>query len=254
MNTKISSLVSLLALSALFAGCALGDSTRGDEGRVDFSYGATCFFGCGTDQPVLSASSERIDVTGPGNDEGVSGISLDPAIAELSVRRSCYCEHHSGNSEASASSLPASGVCDAGFDKLCDNALDLVTHAAGDVKIELHDSSGSLIDSTTLHVRSADRIELTRLQNGTTDETSVSSLALMPGESAELRATAYAGDQKLLGGGGFAWSSSESKVAGFGLQFFADSPVNTVTADQSGTTTLAVTAGGATVELPIDVH
>ena len=250
MNMKKLPLASLLALGALSSACSVGDSTRGDLGRVDFSYGASCFFGCGTDQPVLSESSERIDVTGPGNAEGVSAISLDPATAEIAVRRSCGCEKQISASEAEGTTLPESGVCPEGFDEVCDNAFDLTTHAAGNVKIELRDAAGDLVDSTTLHVRSADRLELTQLQEGTADETPVSALEVPLGESVELRATAYASDEKLLGADGFAWKSAEPSIAAV----HSGSPVASVTAKAAGSTTITVVAGETSIELPIVVN
>jgi hypothetical protein len=251
MKTNASLLVGILAAGALTAGCSFGDSTTGDHGKVEFSYIDGCFMGCGTDQPMLSSSKERISMTGPGNDAGVSVVSLDPKIAELSVTRDCSCEKKTSDNEASGTTLPPDGVCPDGFDEICDNYLNVTTHAQGDVGFEVHDAQGGLIDSTTLHVRPATRITLESEDIYSADTTPVTSLELAKGDTALLRANAYYGVEKLVGAGGFSWSTTDAKV--LGIDASDGSPAQSLKALTAGNASLSVSVDGTSATFDVVV-
>lgn len=215
------SLLSGFAVAALVAAgtsaCSmqLGQSTTGDLGRVDFSYGATCFFGCSMDRPVLVGGSERVDVTGQGNAEGVTAASTDPAIAEFNLKRNCSCEQQSGNS-ATGTTVDAQGKCATGFTKTCDNAVDMRALAAGDTKLELFDAQGSLIDRVTVHVRKASSAEFQQSSNGLANAKTIDQLVVKSGSTVTLSAVLYDADgQQLIARDGVDWGSQDASIAGF---------------------------------------
>ena len=56
----------LLALVLACAGCGgddFGSGTVGDDGRVEFSFQRSCFFGCPLEQPLLVGARERIELS-----------------------------------------------------------------------------------------------------------------------------------------------------------------------------------------------
>ncbi len=246
----------------LVTGCnpELGDQTKGELGNVEFSYHESCFFGCSLDQPVLRGSTERISVTGPGNQSDVVASSSAPEIASFSSSRFCDCERSAGN-EAEGYSASPDTTCQSGFQLVCDNYFAVKTGTVGDAKIELRDATGNLIDRTTVHVRDAHEIRFGRIPAAGGEAEEIATLELAAGESAELIAHPYADDgAQLLGEHGFVWQVADPAVAGF--DYFDesvaakapdDARIVHVRAVASGQTTLSVGAGGAASELVLVV-
>ncbi len=260
------SIGSLLALSAFALGCtvSLGASSRGDLDRVDFSYRESCFWGCSLDEPVLADSHERISVTGPGNDDGITVGSSNPGVATFLVVRSCVCDRSTGgatDASGEVQSLNSDGSCEASFDKHCDNSIVTKTHSAGDAKLELYAANGEIVDRTTIRVRAASSVGFERTDDQG-DRTAIDRLELAPGDSVLVSAAPATDDgSRILGAEGFSWSSDDAKVAGFEdslFQLTSQAPAGTgrsmfVKAEQAGITTLHVGAGGGSGSIEIIV-
>ena len=242
----------------------LGESTSGELGRVDFSYGASCFFGCSMDRPVLIGADERVDVTGDGDAPGVSAKSTDPGVVTFKLRRSCACGKSSGSS-AEGMSTDAQGNCPASYTKTCDNAVDMQTVAAGDAKLELYDAGGQLIDRVGVHVRPAKSLRFEQQQSGSDQGTPIDQLEVPAGGTATLSAKLFDADgQPLIARHAVTWTSQDPGVAGFpSYSFFKTSPVDDTATDQSdwisvqgvqpGTTSITVQVSGLVQAVPVTV-
>lgn len=213
--------LSLFAAAALLAagtsacGTQLGESTAGELGRIDFSYGASCFFGCSMDRPVLVGARERVDVTGAGNAQGVTAASSDPSVVEFNLQRSCSCERSSDNS-GEGMSTDAQGRCPDEFKKVCTNAVDMHALAKGDAKLELFDAQGQLIDRVGVHVRPARSVRFKQSTNGLQDSRPVDHLVVNSGGTVTLSAELLDADgRQLIARHGVTWSSDDAGVAGF---------------------------------------
>jgi hypothetical protein len=156
---RFASILPVLSLLPIVA-CTPSNSTRGDMDRVDFSYHESCLLGCGLDQAVLTDSKERIAVTGRGDDASISVGSSNPKVATFLVVRSC------NESE-------------------CNNDIVVKTHSAGDAKLTLYSSNGELLDSATIHVRTADSVAFQAVDH-TGALIPIERLDLTPGQSVEL--------------------------------------------------------------------
>jgi hypothetical protein len=223
---RFASLLPLLSLLPIVA-CTPSNSTRGDMDRVDFSYHESCLLGCGLDQAVLTDSKERIAVTGRGDDASIGVGSSNPKVATFLVVRSC------NESE-------------------CNNDIVVKTHAAGDAKLTLYSATGELLDSATIHVRSADSVAFQAV-DGTGALVPIERLDLTPGQSVELWAEPMTkSGAKLLGNQGFDWQSDDPKVAGFedSTPSATGKSVHLV-AGAAGNTELRVVAGGQSQALSI---
>lgn len=218
----------LLALCPIVA-CTPPNSTRGDMDRVDFSYHESCMLGCDLAQPVLSDSKERISVTGPGDDAGISVGSSSPKVATFLVMRSCN-------------------------ENECNNEIVVKTHATGDAKLTLYDKNGELLDSAMVHVRPAESLAFQAVDpSGAL--VPIENVELTRGQSVELWAEPIAKDgAKLLGNQGFDWQTANVSVAGFpdATPSASGKSVHLV-ASAAGSTELRVTAGGGSQSLPIVV-
>jgi hypothetical protein len=140
MRFTISLLSAFVALSASSVACApkLGTETEGDKGSLVFQYtGRDCVLGCAVDRAALQGS--RVDLTVQGGvAAGAKARIVDTTIATVA--------------EQSVS-------CPDG--DLCSIKLSVETHLAGDAKLEVIDVTGKVIDSVTLPVRPAARIDVT---------------------------------------------------------------------------------------------
>jgi hypothetical protein len=223
---RFASLLPLLSLLPIVA-CTPSNSTRGDMDRVDFSYHESCLLGCGLDQAVLTDSKERIAVTGRGDDASIGVGSSNPKVATFLVVRSC------NESE-------------------CNNDIVVKTHAAGDAKLTLYSATGELLDSATIHVRSADSVAFQAV-DGTGALVPIERLDLTPGQSVELWAEPMTkSGAKLLGNQGFDWQSDDLEVLGFedATPSATGKSVHLV-AGAAGNTELRVVAGGQSQALSI---
>jgi hypothetical protein len=250
--------VALLGLAVL-GGCSnpAEEHTNGELGKVEFSYRASCFLGCDLQEPVLSGSTERVALSGPGNDAGLCVRSTAPGVASFSVERVCSCDQVHGTTGESYAPGP-SGACNTGYALSCRNYVDVQTGESGDAKLELVGSAGETIDRATVHVRAAEQIGFERIPAGKGGR--VESLTLSAGDSVELRALALSGATQLLGTHGFSWHLDDAQVASFDYWSDAaldaapdDARVAALRAVSPGTTTLHVGAGGAEGRLLIVV-
>ncbi len=256
--------VALAAAGTSACSMKLGDSTSGDLGRVDFSYGASCFFGCSLDRPVLVGASERIDLTGPGDAQGVTAVSAEPAIAGFNLKRTCSCEKSSSNS-AEGMSTDAQGQCPDGFTKTCDNAVDMQALGAGDAKLELFDPQGQLLDRVTVHVRRASSVQFEQSKNGLQDSQPINQLVVKSGDTVTLSAKLLADDgQQLIARHAVSWGSDNTSVAGFPTYtLLTPDSVEGSTHDQSdwvtvkgvqpGSTQISVKVAGLVQAVPVTV-
>lgn len=254
----------LVAAASSACSTQLGQSTTGELGRVDFSYGATCFFGCSMDRPVLVGGSERIDVTGPGDAKGVTAASTDPAIVEFNLKRSCSCDRSSGNS-GEGMSTDAQGNCPAGFEKTCDNSVDMQALAQGDAKLQLFDAQGQLLDRVVVHVRKAASAQFQQSDNGLSNSQPIDQLVVKSGNTVTLSAKLLDADgQALIARDAVTWGSQDKSVAGFPVytltsQDSVDDSAQgqsdwiTVKGVQPGSTHIKVQVPGLTQAVPVTV-
>jgi hypothetical protein len=223
---RFASLLPVLSLLPIVA-CAPSNSTRGDRNRIDFSYHESCLLGCGLDQAVLTDSKERIAVTGPGDEASISVGSSNPKVATFLVMRSCN-------------------------ENECNNDIVVKTHSAGDAKLTLYSAAGELLDSATIHVRSADSVAFQAVDS-TGALIPIERLALAPGQSVELWAEPMTKNgAKLLGNQGFDWQSDDPKILGFeDATPSATGKSVQLLAGAAGNTELRVVAGGQSQALSI---
>lgn len=215
---KATALTSSLVLGIMglaTAGCdvELGESTLGELGRVEFSYTSSCLFGCSLDRALLPDTSGFISVSDSGDLPGTLASCTAPEIATARVEQSCRCER-GGDDWAEGTSIGPEEICPEGFEKGCDNVIELSTHAEGDTTLELrHPADGSLIDRVAVHVRQPRSAWLE--QDGAVLSTA-SPLRLTVGQSdgVVVRMEDEQGSA-LLVTGNVTWTISDGEVAGF---------------------------------------
>jgi len=207
--------VAICGFGLAAAGCdiELGESTLGDLGEVEFSYTSGCFFGCSLDRPLLPGTVGRISVSDAGDAAGVLASCAESGIATASVVRSCVCER-GGDGWAEGAPVEPDEACEQGFDKRCDNVIELAAHAPGDATLELHQpSDGELIDRVTVLVRQPNSAWL---ENDGVSLPAGSPLLLRVGQSDGVRVLMEDRDgRQLLVTGGVTWTISDPQIAGF---------------------------------------
>ncbi len=243
----------LVPFMSLAACSGAGESTAGELGRVNFSYSSSCASGCDLDSPVLIASTERIDVDGPGDALGVTAHSSHPNIASFDVVRHCACSR-TGKGFAEAHSVALEVDCDAGWDKQCHNTIEMAALDHGDATLELLDENGDLIDRAPVYVRVASEVRVQQLGAGQGD---LERLKLSLGKPAKLQLVAYAAGTPLLGDGGV-WSVADPGVAGFsgvweGSVQDSAGPTVWLEGAEVGTTQVTASVRGASVQLAVEV-
>jgi hypothetical protein len=259
-KTSATQMISLgfLALSLLPA-CAPGESTEGELGRVQFSYGASCLFGCGLDEALLEGSTERIDVTGPGDAGGIQARSDSTEVASFQVSRSCACTRE-GPNWSEGHSVAVDAACDDGWVKECNNAIHVSAHSEGDTRLTLLDAQGAIVDSATVRVRRAQEVRFAQVLDGHNERPEISGLSLAVGETRTVSVQVFDADgQQLLARDGLSWSTSDAAVVAFPT-FVApeaepghDRAIVSLQGMASGTATLSVVASGRTGVLPVNV-
>ncbi len=255
-----SKMISLAALLlGLLPACAPGNSTEGDLDRVQFSYGASCFFGCGLDEALLEGSTERIDVTGPGDAAGVQARSGSPEVATFEVSRSCACTRE-GPNWSEGHSIGLDGVCDDGWAKECNNAIHVSAHQQGDAVLTLVDAGGAIVDRATVRVRAARELRFVQLVDGQSEHPTVNELSLTAGETRTVSVEVFDADgERLLARDGLRWSTSDAAVVGFPT-FSApaadpghDRATVSLQGLAPGSASLGAAAGDAGAALPVNV-
>lgn len=166
-SALLASLV-LLALGASACGFKLGDKTDGDKGKLTFEYaGPRCFFGCGLEKSALQGS--LVSITARGGDPNVR---MTARIDQTSIARiatqldSCTCNKNSRN-ESTSRSIDSNGACASDEQKSCAVGVGVETSGQGDAKLEILDPNGAVVDSVTIRVRPAARIDVTVTRGGT---------------------------------------------------------------------------------------
>jgi hypothetical protein len=201
--------------SAALVGCASpqGDGhTRGELGRVKFSYQRSCFFGCPLDQPLLVGTRESIRLTGRGNEGGVVPESSDKAIAIFALERACYCERRDASKVRIE--IADDAGCEAAFRKACENTVLVEAKSEGDARLTLKARDGITIDRATLEVRKAARGLLRATFPDRLGSIETTDLALHTGETVALEVELFdAEGRKLLAPEGVVWRVDDAKVA-----------------------------------------
>ena len=240
----------LLALSLGLgtAACSvnLGDKTQGDKGTMSFSYdGPGCAFGCGLERSALQGSLVTVNATG-----GDANVAQTARISETSIARvsqqheSCTCDTSSGNTSTSTSVDPGA-TCASGATKSCSLSADIETSAEGDAHLEVVDASGALIDSVTVHVRPAARIDVTV---GATAVKDASPITARVGDKVKLETHAFDanGDETIFTKHGISHDYGDATVLGPDDSVLIGSTnVEDMIAKAPGDTTVSVHAPGA---------
>lgn len=195
----------MLLASALAVACEPQGSTTGDLGRVEFSYGASCLAGCGLERPLLAGSTERIDVSGPGDAADIQVRSSRPEVATFVLSRSCSCARQSGNA-AEVHSVSPDAACADGWEKECQNAILVSAHAPGDTELGLIRADGQLLDQATIRVHRAESIEFSAGERVEAVVGQTESVAVVVRD---------ADGQELLAHDGLRWTSSDPFVLAF---------------------------------------
>lgn len=246
-----------LSLALLCFGCSSSDAregTLGEQGKVEFSYRQSCFFGCPLLQPLLVGTRERIALSSPGASEGVSVESGDSGVATFALSRTCFCQQ--GKDTDDRIEIAEDARCGAARDKVCEASVQVSALSAGDAQLTLIDAQGSLLDRATVYVREADSARFSADALG-----SVESLALRPGERLALTVKLYdAQGQRLLAPEGVRWRTGREEIArvsawliGSGSELEAGSSVD-VEAESQGDTELSIEVPGLEASLPLEVR
>jgi hypothetical protein len=250
-------LIGAAALGSSGCDVEIGESTLGELGRVEFSYTSSCLFGCGLHRPLLPDSIGRISVSDPGDVDGLMVACQDAAVATATVERSCSCVR-SGDGWATGAPVAADEACTDGFDKRCDNVVELAAHGAGSTGLELYQpGDGALIDRVTIHVREP---HVAWLESDGVAVAPGAPVRLQVGQSDGIRVVMHdAEGRPLLVTGGVTWSIDDGQIAGF-TQWFGG-PTDRVETDdivsvdglRAGATELSVQAARFDVAFPLRV-
>jgi len=251
------------ATCVALSGCEKKDGdgssgTRGTEGRVEFTFLRSCFFGCPLEQPLLAGTRERIGLSDQGDVAGLQVESSDPERAELAIERECHCERD-GESTARVA-VAENARCDERWTKHCDNTVLVAAHAAGEVELTLRDEDDALIDRVSIRIAEPERARFRATLPERLGAIEVTEIDLQPEQSAQIELTLYDADgRELLAPEGVDWRIGNAEVAtvsafllGSSAEVDAGSIVS-VQARNEGETTLTVTVPGFDTELAIRV-
>jgi hypothetical protein len=156
-------LASTVLLSLAVTGCSFDPhlDTTGDKGNLQFRY-SSCLLGCALDKNALQGSRISLSVSGGDPNTSLSArLAADAQIGTIAYQsQSCSCES-SSNGSTDSRTVTATDKCTAAETKKCFVSVDIETTRVGDAKLEVIDASGKLVDSATLHIRPAARIDVT---------------------------------------------------------------------------------------------
>lgn len=188
------------------------DPASGALGVVDFSYRRGCFFGCSIEQPLLTGSHQTIDVTGPGDDEGVLASTSDPDRIGIWLERECACVRN--DNDNSRIEIANDADCDATHHKVCDNRVEVEALSDGDARLTLESAAGGTIDHVQLRIRDADSgsffVTLPTVL-GAREETEVTARV---GDTIGVEVELYDVDgQKLLASDAVTWRVDDPQIA-----------------------------------------
>lgn len=251
----------LFAVTALAVGCAplnQDGQSLGELGQVAFGYDRSCFFECAIEQPLLVGTRETIQVTGPGDDEGISASTPDDDIVDLAMERDCFCERKDGN--PGRLEIANDAGCAGAWRKHCDNTILVEARRAGDARLQLHDARHDLVDTVRLLVRKADRAAFFATYEDRLGTLETDALELTAGERLDLEVELYDTDGVvLLAPEGVAWSVENETLAivsawliGMGKEVSAGLSVG-VEAMSPGKTKVTVSVPGLDASIPLTV-
>lgn len=261
-RTPVTHLFASTALALGLASCADlegGDETTlGERGRVGFAYDRSCFFDCPIEQPLLVGTRETIQLTGPGDDEGIRARTSDDDLIELAVERDCFCERRDGH--PGRLEIADDATCEDAWRKHCDNLVLVRAKKAGDARLELRDHQDELVDAIELHLRKAHAAAFFATHTDRLGTQEATSLELAEGEQVDLEVELYdAQGLVLLAPEGVTWRIEDDGVAsvsawliGTGAEVEAGLTV-TVQARAPGTTDVHVVVPGLDASIPLRV-
>lgn len=213
MRTKLT--VLLLASLALL-GCkdredGGDEATLGDLGQIELKYRRSCFFGCPLAQPLLAGTRENVELSGAGNDPGVTVRSTDTEVLEVAVERQCYC----ARSDSSARlDIDNDASCDEPWTKRCDNRVLVQAGEPGEAMLEVVGEDAEVIDRAEVLVREAASAKLFATLPSELGEREGDAFSCALGERIDLRAELYAEDGlELLAPEGVAWRVADPSIA-----------------------------------------
>lgn len=251
--------LTVIALGAM--GCAPMDddgASLGELGHVAFGYDQSCFFECAIEQPLLVGTRETIQVTGPGDDEGITASTPDDDVVALAMERDCFCERRDGH--PGQLEIANDAACTGPWRKHCDNTILVEAKKAGDARLQLHDARHDLVDTVRLLVRKADRAVFFATYEDRLGTLQADALDLAAGERLDLEVELYDADGiALLAPEGVAWGVEDEKVAivsawliGMGKEVSAGLSIG-VEAMGAGTTHVIVRVPGLEASIPLTV-
>lgn len=248
-----------LVLALLGCGDQSVAATLGEQGRVEFQFRRSCFFGCPLEQPLLKGARETIDVDGAGDDEDVQVSVSDRDVLDFAVERECVCRRSSESGGGLQIAEDAS--CQSPRKKHCDNMILVEALKVGESFVELHDEDGDLIDRAEVFVRKADSALFEAIYPDRLGSFEGTEFELSSDESIDVEVTLYdAEGVELLAPEGVHWAMADPDVAivnawliGRGEQVDAGLGVS-VEGVGKGATELSVDVPGleATVDIIVD--
>lgn len=151
-------LLAASAVTSLGTGCSPNDpfESKGANGVAEFSLSsAQCLLGCGTDRPVLLGSSVTVQARMTKHTEDVLSLRVvDPSTGSAQPSsQSCSC--------SDSGTVTCTSLCPAGQEKSVTVSIDIQTKTPGAVALQLVDSAGTVIDSSSLTVRQVKSIDAT---------------------------------------------------------------------------------------------
>jgi len=233
------------------------DGQLGEFGKVQFTYGRSCFFGCLIEQPLLVGTRETIRVTGPGNDPDIEVRSDEEKVLTVAMERQCYCERQDTTGRLD---VAIDGRCQEPWSMTCENKIQVGAHRAGYAKVELLRGT-TLIDRVTAYVKEAHRARFFGTLPDALGETDDEDFALGTGSQLELRVELYDEDGlELLAPEGVTWRVSAPEVAtlqalliGTADEVEAGRDI-TLNAHAEGETTVELEVPGLTAMVDVEVR
>lgn len=249
-------------VAAGLAGCGddgPGAGTVGDDGVVEFTFQRSCFFGCPLEQPLLVGARERIELSDPGDAEGLQVRVSDPKVLQVALQRACFCERRDGN--PGRLDIADDARCEDAWRKHCDNDIEVEALSAGESFVILEGEDGDRIDRAEVRVREADRAVFEAVYPDQLGTKRVESLELPADGSVEVVVFLYDDSGlKLLAPEGVTWRMGDPDVAivlawliGQGEEVSAGLSVS-VQAQGAGDTELTVDVPGLSTSIPVSVE
>lgn len=257
VHTGVVQRIPVLCLSLITLSLRCGfdevDGSVGEEGKVEFTYTRSCFFGCPLEQPLLAGTREEITLSSRGGQPGVTARGDAEEVASFTLARTCFCQH--GDDEKNRIEVAEDATCEAPRTKVCEARIQVQAHAAGDATLELIDPDGALLDRTRVRVREAARADFSDLSRD------LDIVRVAPGAQADVDVVLYdAQGRRLLAPDAVRWRTGDGDIAqvtawliGSGTELSAGLHV-VVEGRQVGETELSVVVPGLVASLPVEVR